>query len=76
MTSAGTVLRKRLAEFLARILDLMKAKMTPTVVVLTPPPVDPGDAPINMRTMRRSAEFAPKAARSMVLKPAVLAVTV
>jgi hypothetical protein len=45
------------------------------LVVFTPPPVEPGEAPMNMRmSIRRSVAFV-SAPISTVLKPAVLGVT-
>jgi hypothetical protein len=52
----------------------MKAKITPIVLVFTPPPVDPGDAPINIREIRRKTVAGFRDSRTMVLKPDVLAV--
>ena len=45
------------------------------MLVLIPPPVDPGDAPINIRKIRRKTVGAAKVVISWVLKPAVRAVT-
>jgi hypothetical protein len=45
------------------------------LVVFTPPPVEPGEAPMNIRTsMRRRVAFV-REPISTVLKPAVLGVT-
>jgi len=60
------------------LLPLMELK-TPAatatkVVVFMPPPVPPGDAPINIRKARKKMVAAFKPAVLMVLKPAVLAV--
>jgi len=60
-----------LIDSLAAILDFIKAKITPTVLVLTPPPVDPGDAPINMREISKKTAAGFREPNSMVLKPAV-----
>ena len=49
--------------------------MTTTVVVLTPPAVEPGLPPMNMRITVRSRPPSVMAAVSMVLNPAVRAVT-
>lgn len=65
------VLRKRLIESLAAIFDLRKANITPVVLVLTPPPVEPGEAPINMRMIKRKAAAKLSEFRFKVLKPAV-----
>ena len=48
---------------------------TLTVVVFTPPPVDAGDAPMNMRMTLISLEESFIAARSTELNPAVRMVT-
>src|SRR4030042_5424592 len=45
------------------------------LVVLTPPPVDPGEAPLNMRTTRRRIVGFASAPISTVLNPAVRGVT-
>ena len=45
------------------------------MVVLTPPAVDPGLPPINIRIVVRSLLLSVSAAVSTVLNPAVLAVT-
>ena len=49
--------------------------ISPIVVVFIPPPVDPGEAPINIRITNNSEVdlFRPKI--EMVLNPAVLVVT-
>ncbi|KTE89970.1 hypothetical protein AT727_24880, partial [Desulfitobacterium hafniense] len=49
-------------------------KMTMIVVVLIPPPVEPGDAPINISSMDKTVPPSVNAAVSTVLKPAVLGV--
>ena len=67
----GRVLRKRLTESLAAIFDLRKANITPVVLVLTPPPVEPGEAPINIRMIKRKTAAKLSEFRFMVLKPAV-----
>ena len=45
------------------------------VLVLTPPAVDPEDPPMNIRSIISSKVGSPTAPKSMVLKPAVRAVT-
>ena len=45
------------------------------VVVFTPPPVDAGDAPININIIIKNILFSLIAAKSIVLNPAVLSVT-
>jgi len=52
----------------------MEAMMMPNVVVLMPPPVDSGDAPMNMRTMNKNTVPGARFANETVLKPAVLGV--
>ena len=44
------------------------------VDVLIPPPVDPGEAPINIKNMKIMSIGVPIMEKSTVLKPAVLAV--
>jgi hypothetical protein len=67
----GRVLRKRLTESLAAIFDFRKANITPAVLVLTPPPVEPGEAPINISMIKRKTAAKLREFKSMVLKPAV-----
>ena len=50
----------------------MAAAATATVLVFIPPPVDPGDAPISIRTMVVSSAASDKLPESKVLSPAVL----
>jgi hypothetical protein len=52
----GRVLRKMDTDSLAAILDFRKANITPIVLVLTPPPVEPGEAPMNMSKIKRKTE--------------------
>ncbi len=47
-------------------------RMIAKVVVFIPPPVPPGDAPMNIRIIMRNMEFSLIWERSKVLKPAVL----
>jgi hypothetical protein len=56
MSGKGRVLRKMDADSLAAILDFRKANITPIVLVLTPPPVEPGEAPMNMSKIKRKTE--------------------
>ena len=49
--------------------------MTASVTVLIPPAVEPGDPPMNIRRIKINLLDGDSAAISMVLKPAVLAVT-
>ena len=60
-----------LIDSLAVILDFRKANITPTVLVFTPPPVEPGEAPINMRNIKRNTEAEPRELKLTVLNPAV-----
>ena len=69
--SMGKVLRKRLTDSLAVILDLRKANIMPIELVLTPPPVDPGEAPVNISIIKRKTAAKLREFRFMVLKPAV-----
>lgn len=67
-------LNKRTSEFPLKVvvIDLInKAK----VVVLIPPPVDPGDAPMNINKQIKYKVVGPSCDISTELKPAVLAVT-
>jgi len=48
---------------------------TPKEVVLIPPPVDPGDAPINISGIRKNKVPALKIVRSILLNPHVLTET-
>ena len=48
---------------------------TENVVVLIPPPVDPGDAPMNIRNIIKNITGCPKLLKSTVLNPAVRQVT-
>ena len=57
--------------FLSRNSARVEAKSTAKVVVLTPPPVDVGDAPINIMPIMKNKVAFFKDAKSMVLKPAV-----
>ena len=38
----------------------MSRAMIPAVLVLTPPPVDAGEAPMNIKTYSRSTEAGPR----------------
>ena len=58
---------------LARLTKLTVAMAI--VLVLIPPPVDPGEAPIHMSIKTTRSEGSLNSAKSMVLKPAVLVVT-
>ncbi len=51
------------------------AKSTPSVQVFMPPPVEPGEAPINIRIMRKKSVGLARFCIGTVLKPAVRAVT-
>ena len=58
------------------IFDLRNKKITPIVFVLTPPPVEPGEAPINIREIKRSREAKLNVFKFMVLNPAVRGVMI
>ena len=53
----------------------METAITASVVVFIPPAVEPGEPPINIRKIVRILLAGESAAVSVVLKPAVLAVT-
>ena len=53
--------------------DLM---MTKKVVVLIPPPVEPGEAPMKMMIMKMRREGMERASKSTILKPAVRPATI
>jgi hypothetical protein len=55
--------------------DRTSAKNTAAVVVLMPPPQEPGEAPMNMRIMKKKRVAFDNRLKFTVLKPAVLAVT-
>ena len=57
------------------IIVITPKTIRPNVVVFTPPPVDPGEAPTNIKKTNKSAviSFIPES--GIVLNPAVLAVT-
>ncbi len=69
------VLRKRLTESLAVIFDFKNPSITPIVLVLIPPPVEPEEAPINISIIKSRTAEKLKEFRSMVLNPAVRGVT-
>ena len=49
--------------------------INPAVVVFIPPPVEPGEAPININTTNRKTVGSRSSAMEIVLNPAVLVVT-
>ncbi len=57
-----------------RRLRIIKSRRV-KLVVLMPPPVEPGEAPMNMRTINRRIDALVSWPMSTVLKPQVLAVT-
>ena len=57
--------------FLSRKRAMVDATSTAKVVVLTPPPVEVGDAPINIMSIIKNMVGWVKEAKSTVLKPAV-----
>ena len=66
---------KTSVDFLLRNVVTTESASTANVVVLIPPAVDPGDAPMNIRIMIKKRPLSVSAARSIVLNPAVLALT-
>ena len=54
---------------------LLKASKTPRLLVLMPPPVEPGDAPMNMNIIVPKRVILFMALKSRVLNPAVRGVT-
>jgi hypothetical protein len=71
MVSRGMVRWKTLISSLPRKRFQMIRERRAALVVLTPPPVDPGDAPINIRVMMRRIEAFVRLPISTVLKPHV-----
>ena len=76
LTASFSSLRpKILIPYVCLILECTHKRRTTRVVVLMPPAVEPGLPPMNIRMMVSSLLPSVKAAVSVVLKPAVLAVT-
>jgi len=73
--SLGTVLLKTLTAAFPVSLFHIKDIKTAKEVVLTPPPHEPGEAPINMKIISINKTALCRKFNSTVLKPAVLAVT-
>ena len=71
----GRVRRKAWTDSRALSLDPINASRTPMVLVLIPPPVDPGEAPTNIKKIRSPVVAVPTAFMLMVLNPAVRGVT-
>jgi hypothetical protein len=69
------VLRQRVTDFLPVIVAKIAEKATIKVDVLIPPPVDPEDAPINIKNIRINKVGILNKPKSTVSKPAVLHVT-
>ena len=61
--------------FFSRIIAITAPIKIVKVVVLIPPPVEPGDAPMNIRMMMKNCVACRSEAISSVLAPAVLGVT-
>jgi hypothetical protein len=61
--------------FLPFIVLMADRRITEKVVVLIPPPVDPGEAPTNIRNIMKIRIGCPKRVKSTVLYPAVRHVT-
>ena len=57
---------------LLKSIALIPKKIIPIVVVFIPPPVEPGEAPINMSIINKKVEASFKSTNDIVLKPAVL----
>jgi hypothetical protein len=75
-TDAGvSVRRKILVVSSPRKRERLRAKRTPRVFTLMPPPVEPEAAPINIKKMLKKRVTLAILLKSRVLKPAVLAVT-
>jgi len=72
--SLGMVLLETSTWFFSLIIVLMLINMTAKVVVLIPPPVEPGEAPINMSNIMKSMVAGLNLDMSTELKPAVLVV--
>jgi len=71
----GTVLSKSVNSSLPRNIERMLDNKMLKVVVLIPPPVPPGDAPINIKTITKKSVVAESPLMDKVLNPAVLGVT-
>ena len=71
----GTALRKICIWLFPLSIAAIPSTISAKVTVLTPPPVDPGEAPINIRNIRNNFDLGAKLAMFIVLKPAVRAVT-
>lgn len=57
------------------IVLIAERKITEKVVVFIPPPVDPGEAPINIRNIIKISTGNPRLVKSTVLNPAVRQLT-
>ena len=65
-----------ISTFLRPLMVLMaERRITENVVVFIPPPVEPGDAPINMRNIIKISTGWPRCVKSTELNPAVRQVT-
>lgn len=73
-TDLGMLLRNEESGFLANTL-FVASNNTKNVLVLIPPPVDPGEAPINIKMQRTNNPALVKLPIGYVEKPAVLADT-
>jgi len=71
----GILLLKTTACSVPLICEITATKITPKVVSLTPPPVEPGAAPINIRKIAIALVISFMLPVSMVLKPEVRVVT-
>lgn len=73
--SLGMVCLKTSTCFFPRIVAMADRKMAAKVVVLIPPPVPPGEAPININKRNINKVGVERIAKLVVLKPAVLTTT-
>ena len=65
-----------ISTFLRPLMVLIaERRITEKVVVLIPPPVEPGEAPINIRNIMKISTGWPRCEKSTELKPAVRQVT-
>ena len=75
MESSGNLRLNTLQPFVFLMLEYKNNSITATLVVFTPPAVDPGLPPKNIKITVKNLLASLKAATSTVLKPAVLGVT-
>src|SRR3989337_507984 len=75
ISSMGSLLLKAVLSWRPNIVAHRATIITPKVVVLIPPPVLPGEAPITIRIISINRESLAMLPTLIVLKPAVLALT-